>query len=475
MGHSATVARNAVWLITQGLLTGLASIVVVGVVARYLGTERYGILLLILSYHFLFTPLTVLGTRPYSVREIARDRGRTLEVVEEMLALRFVLASVATAIAAVYVLLAQPQISGGLLTALSLLLLFSAVATCFIDGLYGIESFKSVAKVMAASGLIVQAGCVAAVVLDAGLLGVASAYVVGAGISLGAAGFSFSRQVGPLRRLRPRLAHFRHVHDSWTYFLQNIVLTVRHRIDLVLVNNFLGAHAAGIYGSSHALVQRIDLLQDAATTALFPRVTHLHARSPEELKVLVRGTFKILLVLSTPMAAGLCGVSHDVVELIFGSQFLESAPVLAVLALGVPFSFTYGLMFNVLTAMGQQRTVFHCSVGSSIASVVFLVGSLAMAGIAGAAVAYVFSLASLAIPLVVVYSRRMGPMISLRDVLGLAAANTTMGGVLWLIRDLPLAAKILISAVVFALAIRLLGVVTLEMVRSALRRPNAAE
>ena len=475
MGHSATVARNAVWLITQGLLTGLASIVVAGLVARYLGTESYGILLLMLSYHYLFTPLTVLGTRPYSVREIARDRGRALAVVQEMLALRLVLASLAIAVAAAYILLAQPQISEGLLTVLSLLLLFSGLATCFIDGLYGTESFKSVAKVMGASGLIVQAGCVVAIVLDAGLLGVASAYVIGAAISLGAAGFSFSRQVGPLRFPRPRLAHFTHVHGSWTYFFQNIVLTVRHRIDVVLINNFLGAHAAGLYGSSHALVQRIDLLQDGATTALFPRVTDLHARSPEDLKVLVRGAFKLLLVLSTPMAAGLFGVSSDVVELIFGSQFLESAPVLAILALGIPFSFTYGLLFNVLTAMGLQRTVFYCSVGSSIASVAFLVGALTTAGIAGAAVAYVFSLASSAIPLVVVYLRRMGPMISTRDAIGLAAANAIMGGVLWLIRDLPLAATIPISAVVFAVAVRSLGIVTLEMVRSALRRPNQAE
>ena len=471
MSHSATVARNAVWLITQGLLTGLVSIVVAGLVARYLGTERYGILLLMLSYHFLFTPLTVLGTRPYSVREIAADRGRTLEVVEEMLALRFVLASSAIAAAVAYVLLAQPQIPAALLAALSLMLLFSGVATCFIDGLYGIESFKSVAKVMAASGLIVQASLVVAVVADAGLVGVAGAYVFGSAVSLGAAGVSFSRQVGPLRRLRPRLAHFRHVHNSWTYFFQNIVLTIRQRIDVVLVNNFLGAHAAGIYGSSQALVQRIDLLQDAATTALFPRVTDLHGSSPEELKLLVRGAFKILLVLSTPMAFGLFAVAPDVVHLIFGEQFMESAAVLAVLALGIPFSFTYGLMFNVLTAMGHQRTVFHCSVASSIVSLTFLVASLATAGIAGASVAYVFSLASLAIPLVVVYSRRMGSMISARDALGIVVANAAMGGVLWLIHDLPLGAKILISAAVFALAVRLLGVVTLGMVRSVMRRP----
>jgi O-antigen/teichoic acid export membrane protein len=321
----------------------------------------------------------------------------------------------------------------------------------------------------------VQAGCVFAVVFDTGLLGVASSYVVGAAVSLSAGGFSFIRQVGPLRRVRLSLAHFRHVDNSWTYFFQTMVLTVRQRIDVVLVNNFLGAHAAGIYGSSQALVQRIDLLQDSATTALFPRVTDLHGSSPEELKALVSGSFKVLMVLSTPMAVGLFGVSSDVVLLIFGEKYLESSAVLAVLALGIPFSFTYGLMFNVLTAMGHQRTVFHCSLASSIVALAFLVGALATAGIAGASVAYVFSLASLAIPLVVIYWRRMGSMISTRDMLGLVAANAVMGVVLWLIGDLHLAAKILISAVVFALAVRVLGVMTLEMVRSALRRPRAAD
>jgi hypothetical protein len=69
----------------------------------------------------------------------------------------------------------------------------------------------------------------------------------------------------------------------------------------------------------------------------------------------------------------------------------------------------------------------------------------------------------------------MGPVVSARDLRGLVAANATMGGVLWLVRDLPLAAKIAIAAVVFALATLLLGVVTWKFVRTISHRPKVSE
>jgi O-antigen/teichoic acid export membrane protein len=102
MKSAATVARNSVWLIAQPLIMGITSLVVTALVARHLGTNDYGVLLLLLSYAALFSPISNLGLRPYSVREIAASRERALEIVEDMLVLRFSLALVAVIIVAIY-------------------------------------------------------------------------------------------------------------------------------------------------------------------------------------------------------------------------------------------------------------------------------------------------------------------------------------------------------------------------------------
>jgi O-antigen/teichoic acid export membrane protein/peptidoglycan/xylan/chitin deacetylase (PgdA/CDA1 family) len=470
MEHQATVARNAVWLIAQGVFNSLVAIVVMAVTARYLGTGNYGILLLMLSYGALFAPVSTLGLRPYSVREMASQRDKVISIVEDMLALRLILAINAIVIATAYILMFEREISPALLVVLALLLVLGTLATCFVDGLYGVESFKSVATVMAISGLVVQGSCLAAVFLDAGLLGVASAYVLGVASSLIGAWMFFRKEVGPVRLIRVRQVHWQHVQRSWAFFFQSLVLVIRYRMGVMIINGLLGPHAAGVYGAAQALTQRIDLLQDGMATALFPRVSDLHVRAPEQLKQLVRGTFKVLLVISTPMAVGLYAVSPAVVDLIFGSQFVETGSVLAILALGIPFSFVYGVMFNVFTATGRQREVFVGSVSATVLSLSLMPVLIYFSGIDGAAAAYVTGLACLALHLVFAYWRRMGPIISLHDALGIAAANGIMAVVLVLLRDAPLVWKIPACALVFAAAIRLFRIVTLEMIIAIVRR-----
>ena len=470
MGNAATVARNATWLTLQPLVMGIISVMITAVVARSLGTANYGLLILLLSYAALFSPISNLGLRPYSVREIAADRGRALEIVEDMLILRFGLALIAAIVATVYLTLSDQHIPGILVAALFIQLVLNALTGCFIDGLYGVESMKSVATVMGTAGLIVQMACLAAVLLHTGLEGVAWAYTLGSAASLAISWMTFSRQVGSFKLRFPNKDHFAHVKNSGAFFFQNLIGTIRQRIDVVLINSLLGAHAAGIYGSSMTLIQRVDLIQDGITTALFPRVADLHEKSPDELKKLVRGVFKIVLVISTPIAVGLVGVSDEVVNLIFGGQFRESALVLAILGVGTPFAFVCGVFFNVLTAMRMQRVVLHISAVATVLSVGYIVVGIKFAGVNGAAVAYLLGLVTSTVALGFLYWRKFGAPIALYDVFGITAANVAMGIVLWLIKDFGLASKIFISAAVFGGMILLLRIVTLEMVKSMFRR-----
>lgn len=470
MKSAATVARNSVWLIAQPLIMGATSLFVTAIVARHLGTNNYGVLLLLLSYAALFSPISNLGLRPYSVREIAASRERALEIVEDMLVLRFSLALVAVVIVGVYLVVVNHQIPTGLVVLLVIQLVLNALAGCFIDGLCGVESMKSVATSMGGSGIIVQLTCVLAVVMKADLLGVVGAYTLGSASMFGISWYLFNKRVGTFT-LRPlHLHHWKHIQNSWTFLFQNLIGTIRQRIDVVLINSFLGAHAAGIYGSAQSLIQRLDPVYDGIATALFPRAANLHVESNDELKSLVRGAFKVVLVISTPIAVGLYGVAHDVIALIFGSQYEDSTAVLKILALSVPLMFCYGVMFEVLRATRQERLVLRFSTVATILSIGYMVFGIKQFGVVGAAIAFVMGLVTLVIPATVAYWRKMGSPAALKDVMGIAFANLVMGGILWLMRDLHLAIKIAVSAIVFGVLIVALRIITVAMIKAILGR-----
>jgi O-antigen/teichoic acid export membrane protein len=470
MKSAATVARNSVWLIAQPLIMGVTSLVVTAIVARHLGTNNYGVLLLLLSYAALFSPISNLGLRPYSVREIAASRERALEIVEDMLVLRFSLALLAVVIAVVYLVFVNHQIPPLLIALLIAQLIFNALAGCFIDGLCGLESMKSVATAMGTSGILVQLACVIAVVLKVDLVGVVSAYTLGSISMFGISWYLFHKLAGGFTLQSLRRHHWTHVQNSWTFFLQNLVGTIRQRIDVVLINSLLGPHAAGIYGSAQTLIQRLDPVYDGIATALFPRAANLHGGSTSELRELVRGAFKIVLVISTPIAVGLYGVADDVIALIFGTQYEDSAAVLKILALSVPLAFCYGVMFEILRATRQERLVLQFSAVASVMSVCYMVIGIKFFGILGASVAFVLGLVTLVIPATVAYWRKLGSPVSFKDLAGIAIANIGMGSILWLIRDLHLAIKILVSAIVFGALIVSLRIITLAMIKSILGR-----
>ncbi len=470
MKSATTVARNSVWLIAQPLIMGVTSLVVTALVARYLGTNDYGILLLLLSYAALFAPISNLGLRPYSVREIASRRERALEIVEDMLVLRFALALIAVILVATYIAWVDHHIPITLVVLLTAQLILNALSGCFIDGLCGVESMKSVAVSMGISGVFVQLACVLAVLTKANLAGVVGAYTLGSAVTLGFSWYLFSKRVGVFTLRRPHRQHWAHVQNSWTFLFQNLLGTIRQRIDVVLINNMLGANAAGIYGSAQTLVQRLEPIYDGIATALSSRFASLHNGSADELKLLVRGAMKMLLIISTPVTVGLYGSADDIIALIFGAQYSESATVLKILGTSVPFAFAYGALFEFLRATRREKIVLRLYAVATVVSLGVMVAGIKFGGIIGAAIAFVVGLLALLIPAVVVYWKNMGSPLAPRDAFGIITANLVMGAGLWVMRDMHLAIKIVVSAVIFTAFIVGLRIVTVPMVKAVLAR-----
>lgn len=461
-----TVARNAAWLIAQPILVGVVSVVITALVARALGTANYGTLLLLLSYAALFSQISNLGLRPYSVREIAANRNRAVEIVSDMLVLRSLLAVLAMIVAVAFLALFDPTLSGPLIATLGALILLNALSGCFIDGLQGLEHMKAVATSFAVAGVLAQLACLASLFLQLGLNGIAAAYAISGLVMLVMVWYQFHRITGRLKPRGPGDHLIMHLRRSWAFLLQNIVGTIRGRIDLILINGFLGAHAAGIYGSAMVLIQRVDLIQDGIATALFPRVAHLHGKSSGDLVNLVRTALKVVLVISTPMAVGLFAVSNQVVALMFGSQYVESGPTLAILGIGIPFMFTAGVMFNVLRAMELERVVLIASVWATMLTVCLSVGGVLLMGVRGVALAFVIGTATLAALFVMQYWRRVGVPWAIRDLVKIVIANAAMGIVLWIIRDHHLATKMVVAALVFASVARMLGLATVSTLKT---------
>lgn len=466
------VARNSLWLIAQPIVISAVSVVATALVARHLGTQNYGLLLLLIAYFALFTLLANLGLRQHMVREIAGKVADVLDVVEENLWLRFALGcGAALLLVGAHSML--PGISGVDLTLVGLIavqVVVHAVAVCFVDALYGLEKMRVAASIQAISGIVVQMLLLGAVWLQLDLSAFVLVYLLGSGILLAAGFWSFSRRAGVPRFHWGRRLRWGQVSRGWQMFLPGILESIRQRVAFFLLGGMLGSQAVGIFGAAQTLVQKLDVISDGTVTALFPRVASLHGRAGEELLRLVRGTFKVLLVLATPVACGLPFVAPGIVELLYGGSYAEAGPVLIILGASLPFAFAQLLLFYVLAGIREHNLMMYASIVGTVTGVGLLAGGVVLGGLTGAAMAFLLAAVVLTMLYTAICWWRLGAPFLLWDLARVVLANGFMVGALWVLGNLPMVITIATGAVVYAIAVFGLRLVTWTEILTVFKR-----
>ena len=201
----------------------------------------------------------------------------------------------------------------------------------------------------------------------------------------------------------------------------------------------------------------------------------MHGRAGKELLELVRGTFKILLVLATPISCGLPFVADDIVPLLYGDSFVEAVPVLVLLGLSLPFAFGNLFLFNVLAGIREhQRMMYVSMVGTGLGIALFWLG-IEYGGVKGASVAYLLTVILLASLYFVVCWQRLGFPLRRWDLARIGACNLIMVTVLWAIGNMGMAVVISVGAVVYVVAVFSLRLIAWNEMRAVFRPRRSGE
>jgi O-antigen/teichoic acid export membrane protein len=143
-----------------------------------------------------------------------------------------------------------------------------------------------------------------------------------------------------------------------TVFLTNVVNWLLGNLDRVLIGRVLNAHAVGLYSVAYNLASIPNVL---LVGALQPAFLAAGAKLQDEPKRLAQGwllAVACILVLVVPAAVVMALLSADLVRLLYGQAWMESAWVLAVLFLCLPAWACCGLSTPVLWNTGRKHQEF---------------------------------------------------------------------------------------------------------------------
>lgn len=462
---SRIVARNSAFGMAAHIAIKALSFIFSVLIIRQLGADEFGQYSAVLAFGAIFVFFADLGLSPYTVRQVARLRDlpdgqaqiRTL--FGSVMALRFLLSLVtAVAIIATAWLTGRPSemIIGVALGTIGLIMY--SVQGAAESMLVGHERIDISAGAHVVHQLaFVLLGAVA-LSLSTGYYGLIFANLTGIAL-MTLVCWRAVRRLG----LQPSIP----IPASWAPLIRasipfgiiGFTLGLSYKFDSVLLNIYAGDVQTGYYNSAYNLIFSVLVISNVVNTALYPSLSRQSVTLPHTLPAIQERMLRYLLIIALPIAVGGSLLAPQMIAFLYGADYAMAALPLAILIWVVPFMFITEFLGYVIVVDGAERRVAWAITISTAVNVLLNLALIPVFGLLAASILTVVTEAILLFQYVWVLRSKLRYIdrgITLwRPLLAVAA----MGGAVFVFRDFFLPAVILAGAVIYMLALLLLGVI----------------
>jgi O-antigen/teichoic acid export membrane protein len=343
---------NTAILLGARIVSRLASLVVVIVLANALGDTQYGRYTTLIAYLALVSVIADLGFGPLYTREAARSRRELGDYLGTLLVVKIALAVAASVILAVAL---------GLGAGLSALVVPGAallIATAYANLLR--NTFYAVGRVEFDAVAII-----AEIAIQGGLIILGSHRHAGVSFYVWAytASFCFTIvyslvviQVFRLGRVRlgldaklvrrwiPLALPF-----AYTAFLTNLYF----RADIPILQHFRSFAEVGWYTFAYKPFEALQFVPLAIQVVVYPLLGVYFVSDPARLKLAYERFFKVLVLLGVPLTVGTFVLVHPIGRLFH--LYTNSEPALRILAFAIVFLFANSAFYAMLNAINRQH------------------------------------------------------------------------------------------------------------------------
>lgn len=394
---SATVVGAQVSALA--LTTALAVIV-----ARYLGPAEFGIFAGFLGLAQVLMLLAGVGVPTWLLRELstalASQRSADRQVANRKLsAAAALIGGVAVALTLGSLCVGQLLVSSSELSlALGALMGYMGLLACSAILEIVLRAHRKLRQVVLVTLLekLSLLGLVAtAIVVGAGIAGIAAAYVAAGVLRVGGTlhAIHASHLASFPRPTRTDVGGV--VRSSLPFAFGLTVPSAIVRLDVFLIG-LLSASTAGMYAVADRFPGALQVIPSACAGALYPHLAR--ERDP------VRDSWRIagaLAAIGAAVAVAAMLVAHIVVPLLFGDRFEPAVPGVRIMLLSVPLQFAASVLIAAMFSGGAERQVVIVTMTCSVSGTALVVAGGALFGLQGAAAGYVSRYAAMLLGLVV--------------------------------------------------------------------------
>lgn len=454
------------------------------VLPRYLGDEHLGKLAFALACTEFIGLAADLGGATYLAKEIARAPTRAGALTANALAMRLPLSLLIAGVAMVAVSHAgYDPLTRQVLLLLCLGAVLGTAAKVVGATLQGLQQMKPLAAMPLVTKLGYAALAAAFLLHGAGLLTVAAASVAGTALGLAIGTGALLRRVRLPRRL-DAAACWAILAGGLPYFIWQAALIVYGQIDSVVLSLLTRDAVVGWYAAAYRIVTIPLFMPVIISTVIFPALAAA-ADLPTYARI-AQQAVRVVVLASLPIVLGIMLLASRIIELFgYPSSFASSIAPMILLAPHILLVGVDMMIGTVLNTRDRQRQWALAAVAAAVLNpllnlaaipytqAVYHNGAIGAAAVTTLTEVFMFAIGLRLLP-VGIFGRATSV-----EAAKCAAAGLGMAATVWLTRDLPIVAPVLLGAVAYGCGCLAFGAVSLgelQQVRLHLqaRRPAPA-
>ena len=295
------------------------------IVVRVLGPEIYGKWIYTQVLVSFFALGANLGLISYGQREIAAHGEMTKELVPSILSLRLCLSLITYGVLVVSLVFLRPdRITLLLILLFGLTLIINAVFS--LDWIFtGLQRFDRLSILQSISQAVMVIGIIV-LLHDASTVWVLPILVCGATLLSGLCGWRWLKREGVRFEIRFTPDKWRTIlRISLYYSFASFMSLIYNKVDHLILSWMKGDYVLGQYGAYYRVMGALMGFLLIGTSVFAPHAAAVSSRTPERFGSVLHKGLLVMTVVSLPMAAGGFLFSSEIVSLVLGQKYMESA------------------------------------------------------------------------------------------------------------------------------------------------------
>lgn len=349
------IAKNASVLLGAQIIMWLLTMAMTIVLPRYLGAAGVGKMQFATSLWMVIGVIAAFGIDTLLTKEIARDPARTPVLFSSALVLRCILYAIGyVVLVAMLRYFAYPADTIDIVCLVgvaNLIRQLIAMTQATLQGLERMELF-SFGEILS-NALYTMIG-ILLLFNGWGLYAIVGLLIVTVTINL-LLQLYFLHRIYPLR---PNFA-WQNIKGllqaGWPYLLSSFFLAAYMQMDIIIISALVDEQTIGWYSAAYRLFGTFLFIPTVYIMAAFPVFSRMFVDDRSGLQRLISKSFDTLFLLSVPLGFGMTIIANPLVALIFGPEFANSGPILAVLGIVLILTYQNILIGHFLISMDRQN------------------------------------------------------------------------------------------------------------------------